>query len=327
VLVSDLVWQVNQLIAQSADRIPPNMPPEIMDQLREHAMKGQLGAVLTTKLIINDLHSSNIPPEGIANVEKHLLEPFEEEVIPKAIEQYKVHSRAELDARLRQEGGSIALLRQSFLDSRLAQMWLSEQTSETSEITRDDLQREYEARRSEYEYPAKVRWQELQVRFDRFGGNAAAAYSELAKMGNQVRAHELGSGGAPMEAVARQWSHGFTASEGGIHDWTAQGSLVAAQLDAALFSLPVGRLSQIIPGHEAWHIVRVVERKESGRIPFEEAQAEIGEELLAERRNQKQQEYLDKLRKEVRIWTIYTGPTTAEEFSQHLARIENGATP
>lgn len=289
-------------------------------------MKSQLNAVLTTKLIINDLHSSEIPPEGIANVEKHLAEPFEEQVIPKAMEQYQVHSRAELEARLRQEGGSIALLRQSFLDSRLAQMWLSEQTADTSEITRDDLKREYERRIADYEYPAMARWQELQVRLDRFGGDAAAAFRELADMGNQVKAHEAGRGGAPFEAVARQRSQGFTAQDGGLHDWTAEGSLVAEELDRALFSLPVGRMSKIIRGNDAWHIVRVLERRPAGRTPFEKAQAEIRESLLAERRSQKQREYLDQLRKEVRIWTVYTGSTTAEEFSQYLARIESAAT-
>jgi parvulin-like peptidyl-prolyl isomerase len=129
------------------------------------------------------------------------------------------------------------------------------------------------------------------------------------------------------ETVARERSHGFTASEGGVHDWTAQGSLVAVQLDAALFSLPVGRLSQIIPGNGAWHIVRVLERRPAGRVPFEEAQAEIQERLLEARRTQKQREYLEKLRKDVRIWTIYTGPTTAEDFSQYLTRLENGASP
>jgi parvulin-like peptidyl-prolyl isomerase len=146
-------------------------------------------------------------------------------------------------------------------------------------------------------------------------------------MGNQVRDHELGRGGAPFEAVARQHSHGFTASDGGVHDWTAQGSLVAVGLDAALFSLPVGRMSQIVLGNDAWHIVRVLERKPAGRVPFEEAQAKIREQLVAQRRDQKQREYLDKLRKEVRVWTIYTGPTTAEGYSQYLARVENEAAP
>lgn len=318
VLASELMWPINQRLATEYHG---KLSPEMIEQVRAQAaesMKAHLPGLIDFKLIVNDLHEQ-IPQEGIQNVEKELAEPFEEKELPNFIEQFSVGSRAELDARLREYGSSLEQLRQNYIETQLVQTWIAQQITGIPPITRDELHREYQAHLEDYAYPAKTRWQELMVRFDRFGGDRRAAYLAIAEMGNLVIAYESGRGGAPFEDVARNHSHGFTAAEGGVHDWTVQGSLVAERVDAALFSLPVGRLSEIIESDAGYHIVRVLERKPAGRTPFEEAQAEIRETLLVRRRTEKQREYLERLRNEVRIWTVYTGPTTAEEFSKLIA--------
>ena len=59
-------------------------------------------------------------------------------------------------------------------------------------------------------------------------------------MGNEVLR------GGDFATMAQARSHGPTASKGGQHDWTSKGSLVSKEIDAAIFSLTVGRMSQII---------------------------------------------------------------------------------
>jgi parvulin-like peptidyl-prolyl isomerase len=121
----------------------------------------------------------------------------------------------------------------------------------------------------------------------------------LAAMGNEVLA------GRPLADVARERSEGPTATSGGGFDWTGKGSLSSARLDEAIFALPVGQLSAIIEDGEQLHIVRVTERKEAGRTPFTEAQVEIRETLIAERRQQASDEYLAKLRQRTPVWTVF----------------------
>jgi hypothetical protein len=53
------------------------------------------------------------------------------------------------------------------------------------------------------------------------------------------------------------------------------------------------------------HIIRVVERTEAGRKPFIEAQVEIREHLLAERRERAMSEYLAKVRERTPVWTMF----------------------
>jgi parvulin-like peptidyl-prolyl isomerase len=114
--------------------------------------------------------------------------------------------------------------------------------------------------------------------------------------------------------VAAKYSEAYNASEGGMNDWTTQGALRDEELDRALFTLPVGALSPIIETVNGFHIVRVVERRQAGHTPFAEVQDDIRQELLNADFRKKTEAFITKLRRETRIWTLYTGDTTAEAF-------------
>jgi parvulin-like peptidyl-prolyl isomerase len=131
----------------------------------------------------------------------------------------------------------------------------------------------------------------------------AAAWDMLAAMGNEVL------GGRPFADVAQSRSEGPTAAQGGGFDWTNQGSLASKKLDEAIFALPTGELSAIIEDGETLHIVRVVERKAAGRIPFLEAQVGIRDELVLDKRRQASNDYLAKLRARTPVWTVFDDPT------------------
>ena len=99
----------------------------------------------------------------------------------------------------------------------------------------------------------------------------------MVELGNQIVY------GANLPAVAKKSSHGFMASEGGQHDWTSRGALVLKEIDEAIFTLPIGELSDIITTRDGYHVVRVIERTKASHKPFLEAQVEIKEKILADR--------------------------------------------
>src|SRR5690606_235465 len=118
-----------------------------------------------------------------------------------------------------------------------------------------------------------VKWEELMIRFDRSGGDRNAAWRALAEMGNEVWSQvsaNPGVRGPVFAAVAKAKSHGFTASEGGLQETTI-GSLKCDDLNTALTTLEIGRLSDCIESEQGFHLIRVLERKEAGRTPFTEA--------------------------------------------------------
>jgi hypothetical protein len=174
----------------------------------------------------------------------------------------------------------------------------------------------YQAHIKDYEFPTQVRWEELMVRRQRFGSRNEAI-AEICRMGNLAFNNAVSQKlhGPIFAEVAKASSHGYSAQEGGIQDWTTQGALKAKEIDEALFSLAVGQVSDLIFSDVGIHIVRVIERKDAGRTPFTEVQTKITNAIKMERLTAARSEYLAKLRGTARVWTIYTGDTSVEQLA------------
>lgn len=85
---------------------------------------------------------------------------------------------------------------------------------------------------------------------------------------------------AAFEAAAREVSEHTSAKTGGYLGWVNRGAL-DPKLDEAAFSMATGTLSGMIEDHGHLHLLLVDERREAGREPFEEAQKQIRDYLLA----------------------------------------------
>ena len=151
------------------------------------------------------------------------------------------------------------------------------------------------------------------VRKDRFK-DASEAYAELARMGNEVWQNGTRKTvrGAAFAEVAKAKSDGFTAKDGGLHGWTTKGALQCKEIDEALFKLKIGQMSPLIDSGPAFHIVRVLERKEAGRKPFTDVQGDIRDKLKEKRYQAAAEKYLTQIRQDARIWTVFTGNVSAD---------------
>jgi hypothetical protein len=98
--------------------------------------------------------------------------------------------------------------------------------------------------------------------------------------------------------------------------WALVDILHRAGTPPGVLNLVMGRGSKvgeaILESEEGFHIVRVLERKEAGRKPFTEVQGEIRERLKEQRFHEGVDQYLAKLRREARIWTAFSGNTSAD---------------
>ena len=93
---------------------------------------------------------------------------------------------------------------------------------------------------------------------------------------------------------------------------TGKGSLRSTILDEALFTLPVGTLSQIIEDDDCFYILRVVEREDAKRTPFNEVQPEIKKTLLAGDKDHLRNDYIAKLRERVPVLTVFDADFVAK---------------
>jgi hypothetical protein len=240
-LAGEVMAAVSDMAAHAND---PN-PLAQVDPKNLNMVRSLLKQQLDLDLIYQDA-CKNMPEENLSHAQETLDKMFEQEELPKLLKRLGVQSQAELELQLRSMGSSLESEKGIFRKRALVSFRVRDKVKFDEEITHEELLAWYQAHLDQFETPTRARWEELMVRIDRFPGKAAA-YAAIARMGNQVLA------GTPLAQVAKAQSDGPTASDGGLHDWTRKGSLVAEQLDRALFGLPIGQLSPILESATSFH--------------------------------------------------------------------------
>jgi len=228
---------------------------------------------------------------------------------------------AQLDETLRSFGSSMDKQVAMFREHHLGQQAVITKLGKPAEVSARELLDYYHEHADKFAVPAKVRFELLSVYFSKVEGRTevekkAAALKQIADMGNAVFL------GRQFPEVAKEFSHEANALAGGQYDWISKGSLASEVIDTAVFSLPLNRLSAILTDERGYHIVRVQERSEARQIPFEEAQKEIKEKILKERREAKIKVILEGLKKATPIWTIYDEEEEAEAARRAAAKPE-----
>lgn len=318
VLASDVMWEVNLILADNVDRIPP----EQIEATRDALMQKQLKSYIDTKLIYADFRRKARGAD-MDSIRKQLDDPFfnggtsgkSPGSVPGLMGALQTQNVDDLDRKLVELGTSLVDRKEAYIEKAVAQTWLQEQVS-IDKPDYADLYEYYQDHLDEYSYPTQARWEELTIRFANHPDKQVAR-QRLAEAGNQVwqLVQQKPDSTKPLFGdVAKKYSEALTAKQGGLHSWTTQGALRDQVLDQALFTLPVGSLSPILESDSGLHIVRVVERRQAGHTPFTEVQESIRKKMMNQDFQAKTEELIGKFRRETRIWTIYTGDTTAEAF-------------
>jgi parvulin-like peptidyl-prolyl isomerase len=280
--------------------VSPGLKPEQVRQLRLQICRQVIGPHVETLLVYVDA-LREIPEDKLPEIRQNVDKAFDTQMLPQLMREANAANSAEFAQQLRAKGQSLERMRKMFFERGLAQEWLRKNASFSDDVPHADMIAWYQAHLTDYDYPARARFEALTVKTG-LKRQRRQAWDMLAEMGNEVLA------GRPFADVAKSRSEGPTAAAGGVFDWTTKGSLASKLLDEAIFSLPVDQLSSIIEDEQALHIVRVVERREAGRTPFIEAQVAIRDRLVAERREKAQDEYLAKLRARTPVWTVFEEP-------------------
>ncbi len=326
ILAGEALPLVEQMMEPFYKKVSSPLEKQALDDQRPILEEQVVRQLVDTKLMYLEFER-NVPKDKLAEVEKKVRASFESDVDegrakiaalngdPKKIQEYvrrdpsvlrlalmmeegQLQTYGQLNLALKEYGSSLEQQIRMYGEQRLGRSMLGKEISVNPEITHDQLLKYYEEHIAEYEFPAQVKWEVMMVRKDNFPSRDEA-FRAMAAMGNEVFY------GAQFAAVAKRSSQGFNAAEGGVQDWTKKDALASKVLDQAIFSLPEGKLSQILEDERGLYIVRVLERKAAGRVPFSEVQTECREKIRNDKREEQFKGYLDKLRKKTPVWTIY----------------------
>lgn len=320
ILAADVLPHVNQVLEPYQDK----MPAEQFQQQRRVVIAQITGAHVEVKLLYLAF-LRKIPADKVKEIHKKVQVNFDkdlEDLRKKAENLTKekqgeliksdpqlgrlvllmkdagVWSPGELDALLRKYGGSLAQEKQYYAEFKLGRAAISQGLNFQPEISHDQMLAYYQEHELDYQFPTRVRFEIMSVRFANFPTKEAANHA-ICNMGNEVHF------GAQFAAVAKRSSQGLNAEKGGYHDWTGRGSLASKPIEEALFALPVQLLSTVIEDDRGYHIVRVLDRQEAGKLSFEEVQIEIRKKLTQELVTKQYKEMVVSLKGGTKVWTTF----------------------
>jgi hypothetical protein len=305
VLAGDMAVFVEPIIEQNRARITsPEDEQKIRDQLTRQVLRQYCEIKAIYQEFFRDMVGTVAPKQLQETKDKVVNRAgkiFFEKQVPVLMEKYEVATIPDLERKLNEKSLSLTTLRGQFVEQVLASELERKYVPDKFEIDRQDLLDAYLADKQQdlWNVAGRARWRQLTVRFDKHSSRQEAE-DKIRQLGN-----EIFLGGKAFEAVAQQGSEGYTASSGGVYDWTTQGSLKSKQLDQALFSLPLNSLSQVIADDIGLHIIEVLEREAGHVKDFPQAQAELRERLSDEKRSKEVRAFRERIMQRTTIWTLW----------------------
>lgn len=313
---------------QEKEQLPPDADEKIRQEFKQQVFNefttnpkiysNMLDAYIKKLLFYNDFVVSR-PKEQVTEQKKRLKETYDREYLPQLRKQLGIEKLDQMNDFFTNElQSTMEQDRRLFIYETIAMSWLEFNLGEDQYVPSSlELRRYYESHREPYHREAQVHWQCMTVKLSNYA-TRQEAHNKIAQMGNLVLQETTPAGRLRrFEETSRNMSEDIFASKGGDRGWIRKGSLNSVELENMLFSeaLPEGEVSQIVENNGSLMIVRVVERKKEGWLPFIEVQEEVKKRLLADRRATLTIQYEDLLSKR---FTIELYNITDEERKTHL---------
>ncbi|QDT29422.1 Foldase protein PrsA 2 precursor [Gimesia panareensis] len=281
--VSDILGVYDFQLRQAEQR----MEPDEYQKLRRALVKRDLKGHVERLLLLHEMKTT-LKKEQLDMLNQHLETAFEDQRIPELQKQMGVNSPQELEDKLNEQGRSLIFEKEQFMKQQSAIQFMAVRAKAKDSFSREEVLARYRSHIKDYEVPAKVQWQRIRITYSKHGGKDKA----IAVLDEVI--HKLQSG-ADFGEIAKQYSDGTRADKNGSWGWTRSGSLAEPEVEEALFSLPIGEVSQVFETDTSFQIVKVNGRKQAGHIPFADVQGKLEQKMISESRMKSTTKLLDEL--------------------------------
>ena len=196
-----------------------------------------------------------------------------------------------LEKMMSQQGIDPAEFKQNLKNHSLKQQVLGREVYyKLQQISSEEVNKYYEAHKQEYDRPEEVRIREILISSE--GKNP----SELPALEKKAQeALQKAKGGERFEELAKKYSDGPTANDGGDLGFFPRGKM-RQEIEEAAFKLRRGQISDIIKTSYGFVIIKVEEKHEAGIQKVDVVADEIRDQIINSRSQAAIQEYLKKLR-------------------------------
>ncbi len=305
ILLGELAPKVEARISEVLSRVQQQVPEDQIYHARVNFTRAALAQAIQNKMMRESFLLDQVATQSADKrrdademMSSKARALFFESEIPELKKQYQTQELTELDRLLKEKGSSLASRQREFVDQMLGHMYIRSKVDKDPTVTLAEINEYYQTHLGAYQHDARARWEQLSVLFAKVPSREAAN-AMIWEMGREALY------GGNLQAVARAKSQEPFASNGGLHDWTAKGSLASQVLDDQIFLLPLNKMSQVIEDADGLHIVRVLEREDEGVTSLADVQDEIRSKLRQQKINESQMEVMESMRDRVPVWSLF----------------------
>jgi len=179
-------------------------------------------------------------------------------------------------------------LRNGLLQNEVVQREVGSQV----DISSDEVKQYYEAHLQEFTLPERVVLSEISLSTE---GKSPEEFAAVRSKAEGLRVSVLN--GSDFNQVARLYSEGSTAKDGGRLGTFKRGDL-SPQIEAAVFQMSKGQISDVIQTRTGFEILKVEDHLQAGLQPMDKVEPDIRSAIHAQKMQPRMRDYLAELREQ-----------------------------
>ncbi|MDP3804370.1 MAG: peptidylprolyl isomerase [Candidatus Omnitrophota bacterium] len=247
----------------------------------EEAKQGMIQQIIEDKLILSEARRLNV------EVDEKEVDKKVDDIIK------RMGSKESFEKVLAQQRVALKDLRIRFREQLMTRKFIDQKVGATIVITPIDVSNYYNKNMAEFSQPEVMKLRNILIilKKDSDPQEAALLARDISK-----RLKE----GCDFSGLAKIYSDGPGASEGGIMEYVKRGDLLP-EIEKIVFNLKEGETSDIIQTSLGYHIFKVEEKKPVSTLSISEARRDIEEAVFRGKVNQKIKGWVEGLKKNAYI--------------------------
>ncbi len=226
--------------------------------------------------------------------------------------QMNLGTMEELEKAAEAQGVSYEEFKQNLRNQIITQRVIGQEVGSKLSFSKEEEQKFYDDHKADLLQPEQVRLSEILIAPKASGAPGAGADppqpppqadAEVQLTAAQTRAQELLEQirkGADFAEVAKKYSDGPSAKEGGDLNYFKRGTL-AKELEDKVFAMKAGDVTDVIRTKQGFVILKVTEHQQQGIPPLKDIEPKIQDALYMQKLQPALRAYLTKLREEAYI--------------------------
>jgi parvulin-like peptidyl-prolyl isomerase len=205
----------------------------------------------------------------------------------------RLGSQERFESLLAQEGLTRKTLFEHYREQVMVKRLIDQKVGSNISISPTEINNYYKQHANEFISPEQVKVNNILIRA-RKGGDANKALEQAKEIERRIRE------GCDFAALAKEYSDGPNASEGGSMGFVKRGDLMP-DIEAMVFRMKEGEVSGLIKTDLGYHLFKVEEKKEREIRSLAEVRRDVEDAIYKEKMRGKLKGWIESLRKNAYI--------------------------